>query len=497
MEMEANLIMRKKFCLFIFLLFIIFAQNGFGQDYYTVISREEIIPSQYFDKTTRVDIQTNEKSDYYGFTEETPLKFRINGRTTVELKVILDYYQNLFGDQNFLVDIFMDGKRYETFEAKTTPDVNAYYEPREGNRPGKIRTFEIEIPFGYHSIEIYLKQSNSRSARANLFQLREIIQEKEAALKNVIFQVGFWGIYDNNLLKLSDEEIDNFIDNYPSDRWIEMTTADDFITIPFLRLELYRRFPENFASNLNLEINPQLYAMNSVNNSVNFKLSLNQNFSYSTKFFLNASYTPQEYYGHLLDENVYRPAYYQKISGQATLNQRFGLLEFNADYQTQLFSFEEDLYQNRDKITHLAGGGLEIGLTSTFFIWLNGHLIKTQASNVDEEIDVSYWGYRGGAGIKSKFLDNRLGIDIDYYYTWREFDSPIETDYLHYQRNDTQHSGTTAFDYQLTRHVYLNVTYDLTYNDAETVDAPITYQSDGDWTSFWRHKVTSGIIYKF
>ncbi len=121
-----------------------------------------------------VNLKTNESLiTYYRFSNEHPLKVKINGPTQLK---ILTRAENLFdmkGRINYRLQIKEDDKIKNTFVLNSVRSETTLYEKETDKIPGKANEIIIDIPKGRHHIQIIPLDNNNLLARL-LFPKKDI-----------------------------------------------------------------------------------------------------------------------------------------------------------------------------------------------------------------------------------------------------------------------------------------------------------------------------------
>lgn len=112
------------------------------------------IAPETYGEMRHLEFESGTRSSYYHFDAGSPLRFMLNGPTTVRVRTRLDFDHTMNGSQTYTLDVLLDGEHQRTFHFDATKLSSAVYLERPDILPGDRKELRIDVPRGQHTLEI-------------------------------------------------------------------------------------------------------------------------------------------------------------------------------------------------------------------------------------------------------------------------------------------------------------------------------------------------------
>jgi hypothetical protein len=180
------------------------------------------------------------------------------------------------------------------------------------DRPSGGRRFEIYIPEGVWNVRLSGRQTEPGFLTAIVYydgpgQPRTTTHRGRTAKVNpwrYRNQFGLEVIYDNNILTMSPDYIDDFVHGRRPDRY-QIDKYDDLIIAPSLDFAADRRFLEWGNTRLRFRVKRWMYTQNPINTNTDFDWYVRQFFRGGKSLELNYHFSPEQYIRQLSDRTPF------------------------------------------------------------------------------------------------------------------------------------------------------------------------------------------------
>ncbi len=208
---------------------------------------------------------------------------------------------------------------------------------------------------------------------------------------------GIKSMYDDNILKYSDEYIRRFLNQEDKGRF-RIETYDDLVVIPEIQLNATFRFIKGLNTTLNAEYRLNSFIVNHVKSRSYFAFGIRQYFTKKASFKLSYSYIPDFYIRHFRDDDWVDVIGYTPESFKP-------------------FSFSKNDYGLEVQHMFLKKTRLRYSLEYAQYYY-NQHFTEYDCNNIGVEVNLR------------QSVSKHLKVELGYAYTQSEakgYDEPGET----------------------------------------------------------------------
>jgi len=110
-------------------------------------------PERY-ESVYRLQFDSGRQSTYYHFSDAHPLRFSIQGPSSLEIDSRLDFDQTMRGSTSYRLELLQDGEPLQRFIYHTKKISSAAYVERKDILPGERKRMKLPVPRGAHEYEI-------------------------------------------------------------------------------------------------------------------------------------------------------------------------------------------------------------------------------------------------------------------------------------------------------------------------------------------------------
>ncbi|MBI4721501.1 MAG: hypothetical protein HY769_00605 [Candidatus Stahlbacteria bacterium] len=296
---------------------------------------------------------------------------------------------------------------------------------------------------------------------------------------NAKFEIGFG--YDNNLFKLSQENIDKFVNNEDICRFARIESYDDFVTNERITVDFTKRLLADEATRMRFKYNRYQYAVNPIKDYQSLILNVRQNLMQKQFIQIGYLFLPQYYIRDYFDadfQSFMRCDFREHLLDVKLGSKFLYKTTLAAIYKYEIYDYNScfDEYDTRATTVGLSGerklskdisAEIEFGLKSAI---AKGYDEDDEMATNSDESDISYKAYELIASLEykiRKWCMLWLGYEEEYRnYTTKK---SIEDDPFHRDRKDIGHILSGGIECNLAPTCALNISY--TYRKRDT-DSP-------------------------
>ena len=308
------------------------------------------------------------------------------------------------------------------------------------------------------------------------------------------FNFGFQ--YDSNVILLSDDDADQFLDNEKPEKY-QISSLDDMVLNMSYALKMKNYFFSGHTQIDDLKLNFNKYLENSVKDNGYISFGIKQYFSKKLDMSIRYYYYPQIYlrqYKSVLDENEdeyhefeYSKNFYTanlKWDAAPILNLQYGIqysqlffnewfTEYDAGILTSNITLKCDMVKKIQFSLRYGYRIAEADAEDAFADPASVSVIK----------DASYKSNIYYGNLKFKKMPLKTTVNLSYQLETRYYDSNNINDTYHYGRNDYIHSIKTGIYKTLHKNMAMNLKAE--YGFRQTESPVLSVVTDKEY-SFWK-----------
>ena len=313
------------------------------------------------------------------------------------------------------------------------------------------------------------------------------------AASRLVLALGLEGVYDDNILQYSDEQIQIFESGTRPTRY-SIESTDDGVFSPSASLTYEREREHHRTTRVRARLSWDVHARNSTADDHAGSLSWREDFGARRSITVAVYRLPRYYLRQLFDEDVvnpgttkYRRADFDLTTGSATWRERLGRRGWaiiNYTYERRDYN---EAFTERTSNTNAGGLGYEWNSphnAAGFALNAGYRDSRARAEDGDsipnDDQDVSYRGAILGVGGRVTIARGSLGrlsADAAYEYRTRDYTSDVPNDPNHNGRNDHLHNIAGGFRLATPVRLILHAFYEYEDNSA-SYSGPILPTSD-------------------
>jgi hypothetical protein len=302
-------------------------------------------------------------------------------------------------------------------------------------------------------------------------------------------------IYDDNILKYSDQYIQRFLNNEDSGRF-HIETYDDVIINPALNLSATSRIFGKKKSELDVNYVPRFYVVNGIKNWTYLSVGFRQFFAKKASFKFTLSYVPDFYIRHFRDDDWveiygYTPITYQPMGFSKNYYGFWVQNTFLKNTTVRLTTYYAQYYYNKHYTEYDCkdfswGVRLYQPVLENLKFEMAYDFVTSDAKGYDEpgetretanESDASFFSNAFAAKIAWKlpfFPKLTHNLNIEGGYERRIFISEhyLEVDPLHTGRIDNVYEMSVTYEVKLYKSLELAAFYNFLMRNTETRAKP-------------------------
>ena len=276
-------------------------------------------------------------------------------------------------------------------------------------------------------------------------------------------------IYNSNILKYSEDDLEDF-KNFGKNDKFEIETSDDLIISPELNLGIKHRLFAGHTQVIKANFKYNKFLKNNIKDEMIIGFDLKQYLSKKMNFSLGYSYYPEIYvrnYKSVLDD-VYHEFSYAKNVYDGKLNFQFLPLvrlgygfEFSQLYYNKYFTeYDASNIKNTAELNLKTPGN--VSTTFGYSYKVSDADAEDAFENLDEISVIKDSGYESNMYTFSVLMsDFEIGIPIDIYgnfkFEERFFQSDFEDDKYHFGREDRIFTISSFLRYDITKHLQIKL----------------------------------------
>ena len=314
--------------------------------------------------------------------------------------------------------------------------------------------------------------------------------------------LGLASIYDNNILRYSDEYLDRFRNNEDEGRF-HIDTYDDVILNPSLQITASYRIFGKLKSELDLDFSPRIYLVNPIKNWSYLNIGFRQYLTKRASLKFTYSYIPGFYIRHFKDDDwvevygdtpeTYQPMGFSKDNYGIWMQNTFfksTTIRLSFNYSSYFYNKHFIEYDSKD---YCYGARLYQTIHERYKLEIGYEFTSSDARGYDEpgetkqnadESDPSYFenGFLARFNWKLPYflkLNHNLDVGCAFekrYYTSEHY---LELDPLHVGRVDDVYHLSVSYEVSLLKSLQLSAFYRWNMRDSNTsAEANKTYVSE-------------------
>ncbi len=317
--------------------------------------------------------------------------------------------------------------------------------------------------------------------------------KKDSIFKGLDIDIALGTSYDDNILKYSDYYLNKFIVGEDSGRF-HINSSDGLILNPSLKLSATFIFFGTNKTIVSGNINPQYYINNSIRNSNQLGVDLQQSMGKRISANFSYDYIPNSYLRHYRDNDWvdifgYSPETYQPFSYSKNVYSLWLQRSFFKKRKTKLrllFSYDEYFYNEHFTEYDCKNRAMGFKIYQTLFkkmsLDFGYRYITSNAKGYDEldetkydsdDSDPSYNADEFSSSVKWAFnpiLKRSSSIDFDFIYRRDCYTTNhyLENDKLHAGRFDNKYRFKISYEILLLRSFKMSLFYYINKQDSDT-----------------------------
>ena len=303
--------------------------------------------------------------------------------------------------------------------------------------------------------------------------------------------------YDNNIVRLSDGDQDEFLDNTNPDKYL-ISSLDDMIMNMSYSLKLKNYFFAGHTQIDELKFSFDKYLENSVKDTGYLSFGIKQYFNSKLDMNLKYYYYPSIYvrqYQSVLDDE-YHEFEYSKNYYTAKLNwdmQKRLAMQFELQYSQLYFNkwfteYDTDIITSNIYLNWQPVNTVELICR---YGWRVSDTDAEEAFNDPSAIDVikdaAYSSNIYALDLKLRKMPGKTTLNLGYRLETRFFDSEYEDDTYHYNRNDYIHTISTSIYKSLHKRLSLLAKAEYGFR---TTESPYNYVIEAKEYSYYNAGIT-------
>ena len=273
------------------------------------------------------------------------------------------------------------------------------------------------------------------------------------------FKLNVNNFYDENILLLSDQDLDSFSKGQNLEK-LRLHSTDDWITNIALRLN-YKHYLYGHTQQISVTSKYERYWYNPIKNNASFHVRLKQFFSSKLSLELGYSFYPELYVNHydsVLDFPEYESYDYSKnlylASGKWKINKKFAVVyqfQFSQLYYNSFFTeYDAENFVNDFEFEFDLNRFFHIDFTYAFTISdAAGKNAYDEIESVEEFKDPSYernkYSTRYFLPRLTRIAEKRIDFELVFTYSEKYFQSSFQSDSYHYSRDEFQKDVKVSF----------------------------------------------------
>lgn len=309
--------------------------------------------------------------------------------------------------------------------------------------------------------------------------------------------------YSNNILNLSEDDIDEFENNEKPDKY-QIETLDDLITNFRYKLKAKNYWLGGHTQVLSISLDYDKYLENEMLDKLALAFGVNQYFSSKLNLEIKYSFSPEIYlrqYKSVLDDE-YHEFEYGRNGFQAILNwDLLKNLELSPRFDfTQLYYSEWFTEYDSNVLTFSLSADYKLSQRISTEFRFARRISNADAEdafsnpeNISVLKDASYDANIFSCKISVKKLPLKSTLNLGYTHYQKFYSSDNDDDDYHIDRDDYQHTVNANIFMPLTKELKLKLHTDFT---SRTTDSPYDYVTLDKEFDSWKMGITVSYDFK-
>jgi len=303
--------------------------------------------------------------------------------------------------------------------------------------------------------------------------------------------------YDSNVIRLSDDDQDEFLDSDNPDKYL-ISSLDDMIMNMTYSLKLKHYFFAGHTQIDEFKLSFDKYLENSVKDTGYLSYGIKQYFNSKLDMSLRYYFYPQIYvrqYQSVLEDEYHEFEYsknYYTMNLNWDVQKRLGIkyeLQYSQLYFNKWFTeYDADILTSNIYLNWQPVSRFELLCR---YGWRVSDTDAEEAFNDPSEIDVikdaAYSSNIYACDLKFKKLPGKATLNLGYSLETRFFESEYENDTYHYNRNDYIHIISTSLYKSLHKRLSLLAKAEYGFRNTES---PNDYVITDKEYSYWNAGIT-------
>jgi hypothetical protein len=314
---------------------------------------------------------------------------------------------------------------------------------------------------------------------------------------NLESEINFGFQYNSNIILLSDDDTDQFLDNEKPDKY-QISSLDDMVMNMSYALKMKNYIFSGHTQIDDLKLNFNKYLENSVKDNGYISLGIKQFFSRKLDMSLRYYYYPQIYlrqYKSVLDDEYhefeYSKNYYTanlKWDIASKLNIQYGVQYTQLFFSKWFTEYDADIITSNISLNWQPAKKVQLQLRYGYrFAEADAEDAFAEPELIDVIKDASYKSNIYYGNLKFKRMPLKTTFNISYQLETRYFDSEYENDTYHFGRNDYIHSLKAGIYKSLHKNLSLILKAEYGFRNTES---PVPSVIADKEYSFWKTGIT-------